>query len=293
MVNSGQLRVLMVLKCNVSSFLVTWMDQFLNCICFVGPFFGDSQLGNWWQGSIFSTPHQCWGDWGGILSGSEPVTFKNRAKAGSFLPLVGGFPNTFFVLFGHISSLRILMTRLFFRRNTYQLSIFPLFLHIPSVFFFGCCFHQPCRGNKVIEPIDSHAQTYVAKKMMEVADEKRPKFVINVGCKLPIFFFVSCILLAVASHMFEMLNQHVRDQVFLLFWIVRVAVIVMLIVVLLIFVLKLCEYKCVYCHGFWVFPNQDTCWQHVESWDGFGDHRIFKEVMPIVLVWQGTAVLTL
>ena len=33
----------------------------------------------------------------------------------------------------------------------------------------------------VIEPIDSHAQTYVARKMAEVALEKKPKFVINVG----------------------------------------------------------------------------------------------------------------
>ena len=33
----------------------------------------------------------------------------------------------------------------------------------------------------VIEPIDSHAQSYVARKMAEVAVEKKPKFVINVG----------------------------------------------------------------------------------------------------------------
>lgn len=53
------------------------------------------------------------GDWGGILSGTEPLTFKNRPQ--------------------------------------------------------------------VVEPIDSHAQSYVARKMAEVANEKRPKFVINVG----------------------------------------------------------------------------------------------------------------
>lgn len=53
------------------------------------------------------------GDWGGMLGGSDPVTFKNRAT--------------------------------------------------------------------VIEPIDSHAQSYVARKMAEVAVEKKPKFVINVG----------------------------------------------------------------------------------------------------------------
>jgi ABC-type cobalamin/Fe3+-siderophores transport system ATPase subunit len=34
---------------------------------------------------------------------------------------------------------------------------------------------------QVVEPIDSHAQSYVARKMAQVADEKRPKFVINVG----------------------------------------------------------------------------------------------------------------
>lgn len=53
------------------------------------------------------------GDWGGILSGTEPLTFKNRPQ--------------------------------------------------------------------VVEPIDSHAQSYVARKMAQLADEKRPKFVINVG----------------------------------------------------------------------------------------------------------------
>ena len=64
----------------------------------------------------FHIPNFCaffWGDWGGILSGSEPLTFKNRPQ--------------------------------------------------------------------VVEPIDSHAQSYVARKMAQVADEKRPKFVINVG----------------------------------------------------------------------------------------------------------------
>ncbi|CAE7328834.1 Acp5 [Symbiodinium natans] len=53
------------------------------------------------------------GDWGGILSGSEPVTFKNRPQ--------------------------------------------------------------------IVDPIDTHAQSYVAGIMATVAAEKKPKFVVNVG----------------------------------------------------------------------------------------------------------------
>jgi len=53
------------------------------------------------------------GDWGGILSGTEPVTFKNRPT--------------------------------------------------------------------IVDPIDVHAQSYVAQKMADVAKDSQPKFVVNVG----------------------------------------------------------------------------------------------------------------
>ena len=78
---------------------------------------------DWKKVTKFHIPNFCaffWGDWGGILSGSEPLTFKNRPQ--------------------------------------------------------------------VVEPIDSHAQSYVARKMAQVADEKRPKFVINVGDVVEIFW---------------------------------------------------------------------------------------------------------